>query len=76
MPGHAKSNLKKCQITCKCHDQLMEKAVIAHKNELAKLPSAPQKDARKICKDFEAVYQRETGKEISLSYSTRVIPSC
>ncbi|KAK0443951.1 uncharacterized protein EV420DRAFT_1571444 [Desarmillaria tabescens] len=75
MPGHAKSNLKKCQIAHKCHDQLMEKAVIAYKNELVKLPGAPRKGARKICKDFEAVYQRETGKEISLFYSTRAIPS-
>ncbi|KAK0437095.1 uncharacterized protein EV420DRAFT_1589100 [Desarmillaria tabescens] len=75
MPGHAKSNSKKCQIAHKCHDQLMEKAVIATRMKLVKLPGAPRKGARKICKDFEAVYQRETGKEISLFYSTRAIPS-
>ncbi|KAK0475949.1 hypothetical protein EDD18DRAFT_1387251, partial [Armillaria luteobubalina] len=59
-------------IARKCHDQLMEKAVVAYKNELTKLPGAPRKGARKICEDFEALYQRETGKKISLSYSTLI----
>ncbi|PBK83681.1 hypothetical protein ARMGADRAFT_883391, partial [Armillaria gallica] len=72
MPGHAKSDSKKRQIACKCHDQIMEKAVIAYRNKLAKPSGAPQKGARKICKDFEALYQRETRKEISLSYSTLI----
>ncbi|KAK0196129.1 hypothetical protein F5146DRAFT_891121, partial [Armillaria mellea] len=72
MPGHANSDSKKCWIAHKCHDQLMEKAVIAYKNELTKPSGAPQKGARKICKDFEALYQRETRKEISLSYSTHL----
>ncbi|KAK0430290.1 hypothetical protein EV421DRAFT_1721678 [Armillaria borealis] len=72
MPGHVKSDSKKHQIARKCHDQLMEKAVITYKNELAKPSGAPWKGARKICKDFEALYQRETGKEISLSYSTLI----
>ncbi|KAK0493902.1 hypothetical protein EDD18DRAFT_1107425 [Armillaria luteobubalina] len=45
MPGHAKSNSKKCQNACKYHDQLMEKGGTAYK-ELAELPGTFWKDLK------------------------------
>ncbi|KAF9230795.1 hypothetical protein BU15DRAFT_29921, partial [Melanogaster broomeanus] len=72
MPGHAKSDSKKRQITHEAHDGLMAQAVHAYQIELAKGPLQQKRGARTICTDFEQIYYNEYGKQIKLSHSTLI----
>lgn len=72
MPGRAKSETAKQRARSKAHEDLMLRAVEVYRQELQKPHGLPRRGARTVCRDFEALHVRETGKLIKLSYSTLI----
>ncbi|TFK58290.1 hypothetical protein BDN72DRAFT_782290, partial [Pluteus cervinus] len=69
MAGRAKSKAAKTVEERREYDALMARAVLAYWSELEK-PSNRRRGLRTICKDFEAIYFKETGKHARLIHST------
>lgn len=69
MVGHAKSETLKAREARAIKDDLMSRAVLAYRGELAKPSGQKRKSLRAICDDFQDIFFQETGKVIRLSHT-------